>query len=448
MSNDQPRSTTRYSRYSRSEVVPPKAPAPNPAKTKPEVSDVDKPMPNRTPAPTPRTPSAPRPAEPSFEEITSKALNVSTRSATIRPQRDEPIEVVDLQPPVPDVEDYEPERVRRVPPRQPIPEVVPVRQTVTSWKDREELEEPSLAPDWPEPMDNDVAPAPSSVAPVIRALEPESSEASSETPQVLRKNAAEKPKKEGPNIAQRALAKARAKAVPMLQKSALWLAHNLQRRELRKRYSEAVIFTHNRVIDRGLEKLFFVPTLKGVVKSPAPERGIHYEGPIPSRVFNWVLASLPADVREFAFIDFRAGRGRTMLLAAKRQFDRIIGFEFDGQLFDDLQMNVAQYPRSLMKCRNIDCYRGDLEGIRVPNQASVLWFSGAWRDNMIPGVMDYVRQTYKQSPRALYVVFANAGEEEVLPNDPLFQRIEPNMSERVKLKLLSPMEFQFYRAIP
>jgi hypothetical protein len=219
----------------------------------------------------------------------------------------------------------------------------------------------------------------------------------------------------------------------------------LRRRELRKRYGEALAFTHNRVLDRRLEQLFFVPTLQSACIAPAPDRAILYDGPVPGTVFNWVMTLLPEDLREYAFVDFRAGHGRAMLLAARHRFDRIIGFEFDEQRFDDLQMNIAHYPRSLMTCRDIDCYRGDLDGITIPDQPSVLYFQAAWREDMIPGVMDYVRETYQQSPRPLYIVLENAEEREALPEDGIFQRLEPALAERVKLKLLSPMEFQVYR---
>ena len=209
----------------------------------------------------------------------------------------------------------------------------------------------------------------------------------------------EKPAGE-PGKLSRTLAAARAKAGPALVKSAFWLAHNLRRREIRKRYNKALVFGHTRVADRSLEKLFFVPTLQAQVIEPAPERGILYDGPIPASVFNWVMTLVPDDLRQFAFVDIRAGRGRTALLAAKRNFNRIIAYEYDAKIFDDLSMNIAQYPRSLMACRNIDRYRGDVDGIFLPDQPCVIYVSGAWREQMIPGVMNYVRQTYRQSRAA------------------------------------------------
>ena len=413
MSNDQP--PQRYSRFSRTEAMPPR-------------------------------PSA----EPSLEEIATRALN-KTRATTAR--------------------NAQAESYGRQPPPPPMPgldELAPVPRHVSA---EPRHVSPAPPPRAPEVRPVELAPAPKARTPgaaIIPELvsgvpEPKATvqEKAEAAPQAHRKApspqrampAKTKPAKasQGPNAAQRAMAMARAKAVPALtraaSRSALWVAHNLRRRELRKRYGEALVFAHNKILDRRLENLFFVPTLKAARIAPAPERGILYDGPVPGTVFEWAMASVPKDLREYAFIDFRAGRGRTMLLAARRNFDRIIGFEFDAQLFDDLQMNVAQYPRSLMTCRNIDCYRADLDGISIPDQPSVLYFSAAWREDMIPGIMDYVRETYQQSPRRLYVVLENADESLSLGGDEIFYRLEPALPERLKLRLLSPMDFQVYRTI-
>ncbi len=190
-----------------------------------------------------------------------------------------------------------------------------------------------------------------------------------------------------------------------------------------------------------------MPTTKSAVINPAPDRGIHYDGPVPSAVFNWIMSAMPEDLRQFAFIDIRAGRGRTSLLASKWKFNRILAYEYDPQVFDDLQMNVAQFPRSLMACRRIDCHRGDVDGIALPVQPCIIYFSGAWRERMIPGVMDYVRDTYRQSPRPIYVVLENADDETALAEDKVFERIEAPLTQRMKIKLFSPMEVRIYRSV-
>jgi hypothetical protein len=262
----------------------------------------------------------------------------------------------------------------------------------------------------------------------------------------LRRRAA-KAEKSGPGALAKAAMAFRTKAAPALAGSALWLAHNLRRREIRKRYNRALVFGHTKILDRKLEKLFFVPTRKSEIVNPDPDRGVHYDGPVPAAVFDWVMKLMPGDLRQFAFIDIRAGRGRTSLLASKANFNRIIAYEYDVGAFDDLQMNVAQYPRSRMVCRNIDCHRGDVDGISLPDQPCVIWFSGAWREQMIGEIMNYVRETYRQSPRRIYVVLENTGNDAALAGDNIFEPVEPPLAERLKLRLLSPMDFKVYRSL-
>ncbi|WP_125461595.1 MULTISPECIES: hypothetical protein [Rhodomicrobium] len=330
-------------------------------------------------------------------------------------------------------------------PRRPLPD--------NGWRNQPPPPEPS--PFWEEQRWPLRSPPPPPMAPAAEAREPVRNRQTPAEPQMEQpaqprpakaRRPQAKPVPAGPGILARTMTAARQKAAPALIDGAFWLARNLRRREIRKRYNRALVFGHTRIADRKLEKLFFVPTLKSQAIGPAPDRGVHYDGPVPAAVFDWVMAAMPADLRQFAFIDMRAGRGRATLLAAKRNFNRIVAYEYDPELFDDLTMNVAQYPRSLMACRNIDCRRADIDGIRLPDQPCVIYFSGSWREQMIPGVMDYVRQTYRQSPRRLYVVLENVCDETGLAGDNIFERLEPALGDRLKLRLLSPMDFRLYRS--
>ena len=239
-----------------------------------------------------------------------------------------------------------------------------------------------------------------------------------------------------------------AKAGPALVKAGFWLAHNMRRKEIARRYGKAVALTHGLLLDRGLEQHFFVPSLKAQRFAPDAERGIFYEGPVPAAAFNWAMSAVPKDLREFAFVDFRAGLGRAMLLAAQRNFERIIGYEYAPASYDDLQMNIAQFPRSKMVCRDVQCFRGDRSGISIPDQPCVLYFANAWREEFMEGIMSYVGESYRHKPRRLFVILENADEKTVLPHGEIFFRLEPQqLAEKLKLRLFSPMDFQIYRTL-
>jgi hypothetical protein len=239
----------------------------------------------------------------------------------------------------------------------------------------------------------------------------------------------------------------RRKVGPLLASSSLWLAQNLRRREIRRRFSRLLAFGHAHLTDRKTEQLFFVPSRMVERFDPAPDRGIHYDGPVPVKAFEWVMSFMPDDLREFAFIDVRAGLGRTSLLAARYNFKRIAAYEYEPKLFDDLQMNIAQYPRSRMVCRNIDAHRGDIDGIVMPDQPCIVYFSNAWREPMIEGVVNYISDTYRQSPRRIYIILENTAADTALEQSNIFDPLEAPIAERLKLRLLSPIDFKVYRSI-
>ena len=74
-------------------------------------------------------------------------------------------------------------------------------------------------------------------------------------------------------------------------------------------------------------------------------------------VLGWALSALPADLKRYAFVDFEAGNGRTLLLAARRNFEHAIGYTHDSESSAMLEMNLAQYSRSYMSCRDVRALR-------------------------------------------------------------------------------------------
>jgi hypothetical protein len=240
---------------------------------------------------------------------------------------------------------------------------------------------------------------------------------------------------------------ARTKAGPAMIQAGFWLAQNLRRKEIRRRYGKALALTHGRLLDRRLEQHFFIPSLKAERFAPDPERGILYEGPVPATAFNWVMSALPQDLREYAFVDFRAGLGRAMLLASQRRFERIIGYEYTPAAYDDLQMNIAQFPRSKMLCRDVQCHRGDRTGVSIPDQPCVLYVANAWREDFLGNIMTYLGDSYRHKPRRLFLILENVDDKVALPKDDIFYRLDIPLAEKLKLGLLSPMDFQLYRTL-
>ena len=65
--------------------------------------------------------------------------------------------------------------------------------------------------------------------------------------------------------------------------------------------------------------------------------------PVDPVRFHAVLSGIDIRFEDFVFIDFGSGKGRTLLLASKYRFRRIVGVEFSPELHLVAQHNIRKY---------------------------------------------------------------------------------------------------------
>lgn len=242
------------------------------------------------------------------------------------------------------------------------------------------------------------------------------------------------------------------KARPALAKSGKWLGHRLNPLSLRKDYARGLLLLHRFGADRKMEKLFFVPTAKTVplshVRVPHQLRrsGRDYR-PTPWRVFHWAMALIPQNFERFAFVDYGAGRGRVLLMASQYPFDRIVGAEIAAELHQDCLLNIAQFSRSYMKCRDVSCEHLSALRLDIPDQETVFFFNNPFDQTMFERVIDQVVRSYKQDPRRFYVVCVDMASDEVLEDTGIFEKLTVPLKTRLRLAVLSPYSIRVYRTV-
>ena len=154
-------------------------------------------------------------------------------------------------------------------------------------------------------------------------------------------------------------------------------------------------------------------------KTPAPgsplethadgQKRFRYQGPIPEIVLGWALSALPADLKRYAFVDFEAGNGRTLLLAARKNFEHAIGYTHDSESSAMLEMNLAQYSRSCVSCRDVRALREDRDGVPISMQPAVLFFPHSLSPANLANVLGHLTASLRLNPRPVYLIFENAG---------------------------------------
>jgi len=234
------------------------------------------------------------------------------------------------------------------------------------------------------------------------------------------------------------------------------IKHHSKPENLNKDYRKLLHLTQEMGYDRAIEKLFFVPakgfvSLDGLtIDSPNRQFGHNYH-PIHRLSFNWAMAQIPDQLGGFTFVDYGAGRGRALILASLHPFRKIIGVEFASELHDDANMNIAQFPRSLMKCRDVDCLLMDAVDFPIPDTKGVFLFNDSFDREVLETVLARITSSYRANPRRMYLVFVRPLNATVLDSlmerTVIFEPIYHSQSEKMRMQVLSPDQVQIFRTL-
>jgi SAM-dependent methyltransferase len=140
------------------------------------------------------------------------------------------------------------------------------------------------------------------------------------------------------------------------------------------------------------------------IASPNWIHGNNYAAVEPER-FRTVMAAVPADFREFTFVDFGSGKGRALLLASEYPFKKIVGLEFSRELHDAAVLNIEHYRSDTQKCRAIESLVMDFVEFDFPAEPLVLYFFDPSDERVIRRVMEKVERSVGESPRDVYVAY-------------------------------------------
>ena len=250
----------------------------------------------------------------------------------------------------------------------------------------------------------------------------------------------------------RAVEIGRENVLPELERASAKIKEHTRRDRLERDYRTYLLKLHERVLDPAIESLFFKPTKDPVPLSGLTIRGNHREHghgyrPSPCRLVEWTIGAIDYDLSRLTFVDHGAGKGRVLLLASQFPFHAVGGVEFAEELHDDATMNIAQFPRSRMKCRNVECVLDDASALGPPEGETVHYFFDPFSREMFAEVLNNIVVSYRKKPRRLYLILVDPVATELVDQSGVFQRHALPQIERLKVKALSPYEVAFYRSL-
>jgi hypothetical protein len=124
--------------------------------------------------------------------------------------------------------------------------------------------------------------------------------------------------------------------------------------------------------------------------------------------FDFMMRSLPRDLTNYTFVDIGAGKSRTLLLASRYNFGRIVGVEFAKELVDCSKRNIAGFKSDWQECRDLAIVEADAAQFELPNTPLVLFFYNPFSQNVFDAVLGNVIASLKAHQRNCYVIYGSS----------------------------------------
>ena len=144
-----------------------------------------------------------------------------------------------------------------------------------------------------------------------------------------------------------------------------------------------------------------------------------------TEVFDALLAAAPMEYERYTFLDLGAGKGRVLVLASEHPFLRIVGVEFSPDLCRIAEQNVSQLGLS----KRIEIIHADARDYTLPSGPLAIYLFNPFDETIMQPLIARLEQSLRETPRPIWVLYANAVEAHLWDKSPLFQRVADGRSK-------------------
>ena len=120
----------------------------------------------------------------------------------------------------------------------------------------------------------------------------------------------------------------------------------------------------------------------------SPESGEYM--PTDYADFGRIMRALKLEPSDHVFVDFGAGMGRVMVLAATLPFRRVLGVEHSPELAEIAARNIER-SRPRLKCQALEITTVDAARYQLPCESSVLFFNNPFHGQALKTVLGNIR---------------------------------------------------------
>ncbi len=168
----------------------------------------------------------------------------------------------------------------------------------------------------------------------------------------------------------------------------------------RKRRADHKFDTDLGVATGGVEYLYDL-----TIAGPNARFGTNHVAVDPAE-FERAMAKIDIDLPSATFVDLGSGKGRGLILAARYDFQHIIGVEFARELHDACIINLQRAFPSAERDR-ITTILGDAADFAYPDQPLVLYLYNPFDAPVMAAAAKHALASWQARPRPIRVVYLN-----------------------------------------
>jgi hypothetical protein len=125
----------------------------------------------------------------------------------------------------------------------------------------------------------------------------------------------------------------------------------------------------------------------------------------PPAIAKHLIGLVAHKAKGFIFIDYGAGKGRVLLIAAGYQFSRVLGIELSEPLIRVASANIAAYAQGHPELRPIELVQIDAANYNLPDTPCVLFFYDPFEASLMERIGQRVRESFLANPRKLFILY-------------------------------------------
>ena len=172
-------------------------------------------------------------------------------------------------------------------------------------------------------------------------------------------------------------------------------------------YSSMIFF-----LNAVIEWIWFVSHRKSSVnpiKLNAIEAGLDNKEhstfylPTPIIPFRKLMKKL-SPLNNFVFVDYGAGKGRSMILAEECGFAKVKGLEFSLSLYKSAQKNIQNYMKKKVSA-NFELLNMDVSAYTVKKEDNFFYFFNPFNDFILNQCLNNIHFSLKKDPRKALLIY-------------------------------------------